>query len=273
MGPLSMAMIGLAGNSINAFAQYGQNRKEREFSKYMYELQRQDALSDYHMQNAYNDPSAQVKRLKEAGLNPALMYGKSASPGLAGSVRSSDFKSPSTNAPRFGDALTYLPQMFDFEVKQAQSNNLDALSKTEEKKALLVAAQANAQTTDAEIKRATKGVAIASAKAALDKLEADTQLQIGENARRELITGYTIQEKLVNALKAMKQTEHTAALIKEVRESTLIKEAQRKMWDQNINPNDSLLVRLLGKLLENGPTLKEFKEGITGGALRLWLGY
>ena len=30
----------------------------------------------WHMQNRYNTPSAQVQRLKDAGLNPALIYGK-----------------------------------------------------------------------------------------------------------------------------------------------------------------------------------------------------
>ena len=30
----------------------------------------------WNMQNAYNTPKAQMQRLKDAGLNPALMYGQ-----------------------------------------------------------------------------------------------------------------------------------------------------------------------------------------------------
>ena len=35
-------------------------------------------LQMWHMQNAYNDPSQQMARLKAAGLNPNLVYGKGA---------------------------------------------------------------------------------------------------------------------------------------------------------------------------------------------------
>lgn len=54
---------------------YGQNRaysKARQKSMLDFELNKQ--MFDY--QNAYNTPKAQMQRLKDAGLNPALMYGQ-----------------------------------------------------------------------------------------------------------------------------------------------------------------------------------------------------
>jgi len=47
----------------------------------------------WQMQNAYNTPKQQMQRLKDAGLNPALIYGTSANTGVAGSV------APSRPAP------------------------------------------------------------------------------------------------------------------------------------------------------------------------------
>lgn len=61
--------------------------------------QRQDAanrqnIKFWNMQNRYNTPTAQMARLKEAGLNPALMYGSGATnTGVAGSI------APSKAAP------------------------------------------------------------------------------------------------------------------------------------------------------------------------------
>lgn len=43
-----------------------------------YKRQREDALTDFHMANAYNSPKEQMNRLREAGLNPNLVYGKGA---------------------------------------------------------------------------------------------------------------------------------------------------------------------------------------------------
>ena len=54
---------------------FGQNRTFRNNERLMDKKFRQDReMFDYY--NAYNTPRNQVQRLKDAGLNPALMYGK-----------------------------------------------------------------------------------------------------------------------------------------------------------------------------------------------------
>ena len=54
-------------------------QQQRDWSKQM-----------WHLQNQYNNPIQQIKRLKEAGINPALMYGQNAggASGNAGAVGS-----------------------------------------------------------------------------------------------------------------------------------------------------------------------------------------
>lgn len=91
----------------------------------MYAKQRADNLSDWHMQNAYNDPAAQMQRLQNANLNPHLVYGNGADAQMASPVRSSNISNPSYDTPRI-DLGSVVAQAL--QAKQIQSNiaNTDA---------------------------------------------------------------------------------------------------------------------------------------------------
>lgn len=81
-GPLLAAGIAagasLAGTGLQIGAAGKMNKKTRNWNNQQIERQREWALQDYHMQNEYNSPAMQMKRLKEAGLNPHLVYGNGA---------------------------------------------------------------------------------------------------------------------------------------------------------------------------------------------------
>lgn len=130
MGEILDAIAGstpIVGQVANAAIQAHQNKKTREWNEKMYGVQRKDALSDWQMQNAYNSPAAQMQRLREAGLNPNLVYGHGAD-AQGGIVRSTDVKSWNPTAPSFAPEAaigTYL----DAKVKQLQTDNL-AMQKT-----------------------------------------------------------------------------------------------------------------------------------------------
>ena len=69
MGPLAGIGITAGLDAIGNF--FGNRSRKREARR-----QRQFDLSMWNSQNAYNTPAMQMKRLKDAGLNPALMYGQ-----------------------------------------------------------------------------------------------------------------------------------------------------------------------------------------------------
>lgn len=92
----------VASQGYNAAAQGRLNLKNRQFAEHMYFRQREDALSDWAMQNEYNSPVEQMKRLKAAGLNSNLVYGDGANSPSA-TVRGSDFKQPDQTAPQIGN--------------------------------------------------------------------------------------------------------------------------------------------------------------------------
>lgn len=77
-GALIGAGIGAVSGGAQIMAIGKMNKKTRKFQEQMMTRQRDWALADYAMQNEYNSPAAQMARLKEAGLNPNLVYGNGA---------------------------------------------------------------------------------------------------------------------------------------------------------------------------------------------------
>lgn len=66
------AGIGMLGSAIS-------QRQNYKYSKKLMELQYQQNLDLWNKQNEYNSPTAQMRRLQAAGLNPNLVYGSSVS--------------------------------------------------------------------------------------------------------------------------------------------------------------------------------------------------
>lgn len=64
-----------AGSEIGSFFGPSDERLQRREDLYWYNKQRDDAIAAWNMQNDYNSPTAQMARLKAAGLNPMLVYG------------------------------------------------------------------------------------------------------------------------------------------------------------------------------------------------------
>lgn len=81
MDPVTGALIA-AGTTVatqggNMIMQGKMNKKNMKFAENQANLRRQYANEDFEKTNAYNTPSAQKQRLKDAGLNPNMMYGGS----------------------------------------------------------------------------------------------------------------------------------------------------------------------------------------------------
>jgi len=123
MDPLTIASA--AGSIINPIAQIIQNKSNQKFAEKQYSTQRSDALADWTRTNDYNHPSAQMQRLREAGLNANLVYGKGAD-NTSAMVRSSSAQSPSTEAPKVdtGAINQSILTRNNLALGQAQTDNL-----------------------------------------------------------------------------------------------------------------------------------------------------
>ncbi|AXH75390.1 MAG: DNA pilot protein [Microviridae sp.] len=97
----------------------------RELAAYQYSKD----LEMWNKGNAYNDPSAQMARLKNAGLNPNLIYGT----GAAGAAGNTATSLPKYQAPTVSynyhpqvDPLAIIGAYQNFKIQQAQVDNLKA---------------------------------------------------------------------------------------------------------------------------------------------------
>jgi hypothetical protein len=120
--PVVASVLG-AGSSIlqglfNRSAQSEANAQNVGLSRE--QMAWQEAM--WNKQNAYNLPSAQMERYKQAGLNPNLIYGQS---NMAGSVGSYTRANVQPEGLELG-ILPVISQFMDMQVKQAQADNLKA---------------------------------------------------------------------------------------------------------------------------------------------------
>lgn len=66
-------------------AQKAENQKNREYNMMLARQQNQWNLEQWQRENDYNSPTSQMARLRQAGLNPDLMYGQGTTGNSAGS--------------------------------------------------------------------------------------------------------------------------------------------------------------------------------------------
>jgi hypothetical protein len=105
MDPLTIASLGIGvlGQGASIIGQKAADRRYRETMMDLQHLTNQQNVDFWNMQNAYNTPLEQMRRLKEAGLNPNLMYGK----GTTGNaVQIAPSKRPDT---RFTNLMATIP--------------------------------------------------------------------------------------------------------------------------------------------------------------------
>lgn len=129
MPPFLPLLAKLAPSIIGGISSIFQNKKSRKFSRETEDRQYRRNLTDWERQNRYNDPGAQMQRLQDAGLNPAMMYGGSSGASASGQS-SSQVKSPETPRPEFNriDTSQVMPNIlsvYDIAIKKGQKGLLD----------------------------------------------------------------------------------------------------------------------------------------------------
>ena len=131
----TQAASAVGTNAANALMYKRQRADNRQDAATAY----QRSIDMWNMNNAYNDPSAQMERLKQAGLNPNLVYGGGAT--TTASAPSAPQASSATPQRFQGvDALPVISAYMDVKMKQAQADLI------EEQKNNLIQRTANERT-------------------------------------------------------------------------------------------------------------------------------
>jgi len=270
---LPLIMGGLSGG-VNAYMQQQRDKKERKWNQEDYAQQRADALADFERTNQYNSPQQQMVRLRQAGLNPNLVYGKGAD-NTSAMVRSSNINKSTPSAYQIPEQpITQIAQGFmDMQMKQAQTDNLTIQADLMRKEALLkdvTATKVLQETANSEfqLKQANslKDLVVEQAKANLQNTQATTvgtqattlltnektkevtqnmSLAVREDERRQLSSldnhNVAIQEIAERKLRIAKNPDEVALLkatVENAKNEGIVKQAQSILAKEGVFPND-----------------------------------
>lgn len=111
---------GAAGNFWNMAFQWWQNKENQKWQEKMFGISRDQALQDREHAETYNDPSSQMARLKKAGLNPNLIYGKADANISAPPTRQADLPSMDRPAPQMDMGALINPLLKQQELNMMQ---------------------------------------------------------------------------------------------------------------------------------------------------------
>ena len=264
----------LLGTGATAYAQGRMNKKTRQWNEKMYSLQRSHNLQDWATQNEYNSPKMQIQRMREAGLNPALMYKGGSGDVTAGPIRSADAPSWSPQAPRFDNlgniASNGLSTYMDMQMKKQTLDNLtqqntilkqDQLLKQAQTTQILANTESTKQNTlgaqfDLKMKNALSNNQLQVAEQNLRAITKQTDVLLNRNEREALQNVQSLRE---GAQRILNMREQNAAS-KQQRE--FIKEQIHNLWKDRelkqldidlkktgVQPSDELWQRILGRII------------------------
>jgi len=124
---ITVAALNAASQGINAVSTGTMHRANRRQAEKMFQWEVDTARENWRRQNEYNSPQQQMQRLKEAGLNPNLVYGNGAV-AQGGSISTPSASVPQGQAPQF-DLGGIVSGYLDAEAKKIQIDNAKEVQK------------------------------------------------------------------------------------------------------------------------------------------------
>lgn len=176
------AGIAATASTINAGNQANYAGKNRRQSEKLMNWQKDINLTNWGLENEYNSPANQMKRLKAAGLNPALIYGSGSGGMTGGSIGGVTANSPNQDAPQI-DVSGVIKAFIDLTMLDKQKDLLTAQTQATLTNEQLAAAGIPLKKQEYEQKNALFPSQLTALELANRKTEADTQFTLDSNDR------------------------------------------------------------------------------------------
>lgn len=264
--PAIIAAAAALGSSLIASrSSKKQAEKTAAANKELAEYSYQKDLEMWNRQNEYNAPAAQMARLKEAGLNSQLVYGSGAPGNSSGPM-------PRYQAPNVDLHFTpfQIPQMLaqyqDFEMKQAQIDNVKAQTDNTEKRTInesirswLLDLQGKTGEFDLDRRQelAPHQLEVAKGEARKVPAEVERSFQSLMNMRRDELN------KLLEAQSREKQLTQQDVELEIKRADALYKRYQNDWMKAGITTGDNPLLRIFVRMANSlGFDVDNIGEGI-----------
>lgn len=270
--------LSIFGNVLSSINARNENRWARDWQEGMYNQQeanewakwhaqnqymegmwnKQNAYNEsmWHKMNEYNSPMAQMQRFKEAGLNPALIYGQSnTAPAIATASfgKSSIGKGsvPGTSVPNLPDwsnMSNSLAAYFQFRESAARTNNLEVQNSVLQQEALKKAAETIGLGTHNAIAEnqlsVLKATALDAAEANLKKTNLEMDMMLNRNEREAAMNASNIREAAHRIMNMRGQAINQAL-------DAQLKQMDIELKSLGIQPTDNMIIRMLGRMLNS----------------------
>lgn len=265
--PLGLATAGLIGAGASAAGGIASglfgNKARRKAATKKY----QRDLENWHRQNAYNDPSAQMARLKAAGLNPNMIYGSGtqAATGMASSPAAAPEESiQNIPVPDVGGELSRYAS-----IQQMQQNTQRSAADTALKwgQLGLQALQVDHRKLTVEQQKlqneilAETGMAIAQNKVTQGGATIEST-RAGTDTKRQQLKNIKQQYKQVDQnIKNLRQSNANQKTVDKLNNIKLkIESKYLKKWEETgVDPRSPFAARFFGEILQL--LTKPYKEG------------
>lgn len=260
-------------NLANTVSVQNANRRNRRFSREMYERTKQDNLSFYHMQNAYNSPAEQMKRFEAAGLNPNLIYGSSGDNSAANiptpDVVPVNYRAPEITPRAGADMMSNLLAQADLRIKAAQANNLNEQTEVIRQDSILRAIQAERGGFDLDFVRDNAATQADFLREQVRGRRIQSDLSINRDAREAIQSSTSVSEageRILNLIETRKgfifdrnhtaaDTERIAEHIRQMIKDGRLKDFEIKLNASNVSKNDPLYQRIIADFLSGQSSL------------------
>lgn len=269
----------LAGSDVGAptgfaalqpFSDLGNNYMSQKFSEKMYNRTRADNIEFWNMQNAYNSPSSQMARFKDAGLNPNLIYGQGSN-GNSNSIPTPDVQSVNFRSPQLQggktDVLSAMLAQADLRIKNAQVSNIEAQNDVIRQQAMQQRLDMERGAFDLNFKTDTRDIDADMKRERLRQVQSQTDIALNADARAAVTQATSVQESLERMLTLREQRkampldrERLRSSIDLMKRDGTLKDIEIELRRNNINPNDPVWAKYiglwLGRLFEENGSMK-----------------
>ena len=220
---------------------------------------RKHALEDWNRQNAYNHPTQQMQRLKEAGLNPNLVYGGGATT-LAQPVKSPDAQVPNIDLQKIPEGIgayqSVKNQQLEYSRIQKAMELQDAQKKNIEANTLSTLAGTDLKKLDYVSKGIMNQFLPEVQEANLAKTKTGTQIAVSQNEMEKLMFPNKVDKVLAEIANMKARTEMIPTQKAQLMQN--IKSMQQRMNYFGLSESQKLET---GKILQESAIIKNLIQG------------
>lgn len=252
-GNIASTLLQVGGMLYNNYQQRQMQKKTIQANKDQAAYAYSQELEMMNRMNDYNSPAAQMQRFKDAGLNPNMIYGS----GSGGSGNQTSI--PKYNAPTLQynlNPIANIPEMIsmyqNFQMKQAQINNLKAQNDAIKQNTFTSAAQAgmldvNRRSGEESLRQAQYTnpyqAAVIANNARMSEARLEQEWQRVKLMSQQEQTAYLNQQYLEKNISG-------ASITNEQKQADLLYSQYRNQWmKMGITTSDNPLLRIFTRMM------------------------